>query len=285
MRHPPRKVSAKRAQKRSLAFGFARLRVVGRGRQPSARTAHRMMLLPASLLAAAFCLRPPVGLRARTSTIAASASFDDLRALDNKIEKLSSMGISGLRSFYDDSTRCFALTPGKPRVSVTSTVFSLLAIDAAPNAWRASRWPTTRIKGCLSALLEADWRENDVYAQALTDRPRLVRSHTHARSTRAAHSFQAVLVVVALRLIDPEASLVRGDASFARGSNRRSAPCSSRGQNASSVVCSRSLPTCASGSPPPALCSSTLTLTMWSPFSRLSSPRRRCRSTRRAVHE
>ena len=173
--------SARRSEKRVSRSAEGRALSASRKRA-SKQAAHRMMLLPASLLSVAFCLRPPVGLRPRTSPIVASASFDDLRALDNKIEKLSSMGISGLRGFYDDSTRCFALTPGVSRVSVTSTVFSLLAIDAAPNAWRASQWPTTRIKGCLLALLEADWRENDVYAHARPGRPCFLRSHTHARA-------------------------------------------------------------------------------------------------------
>ena len=114
------------------------------------------------------------------------SSFDELRMLEGRLERLESVGQSGLRGFYDGDTRCFALTPGVARVSVTSTVFSLLAIDASPQPWREGG--ATLVRDCLEALLAADWRENDV--------------------------FQAVLVVVAMRAIDPEAAVIHENPAF-----------------------------------------------------------------------
>ena len=115
------------------------------------------------------------------AVVSSSSAFDELRTLEAKLERLEVVGQKGLRSFYDDDTGCFALTPGVSRVSVTSTVFSLLAIDASPQAWREDG--ASLVRGCLEALLEADCRADDV--------------------------FQAVLVVAALRVIDPAAIVIR----------------------------------------------------------------------------
>ena len=88
-------------------------------------------------------------------------------------------GAEALSGFHEASSGCFALTPGRPRFSVTSTVFALLAVDASPYSWRRS---PIKVVESLDALLEAEWRSND--------------------------PFQAVLVVVAARTIDPSARLL-----------------------------------------------------------------------------
>jgi hypothetical protein len=213
-----------------------------------------------------------------------SSSFTALRALNDKLGRLSSEGTSNLRSFFDEETRSFALTPGKPRVSVTSTAFALLAVDASPNEWCKEAGGASRVRRCLEALLEADWREND--------------------------PFQAMLIVRTLRLLDPDASLVRENAAFrARLSasigtvlavrrimglklrslhpalnDLRSRPSRrSRGRSAAPAGCSRSARTYASGSPRPLRSSSIRPLEEKRPFSTPRCRKRRCRSTRRSA--
>ena len=129
-------------------------------------------------------LVPPasIALRRRVAAASASASsFDELRNLNTRLDRLAALGQRSLDSFYDHGTRCFAIAPGASRVSCTSTVFGLLAIDADPSSYREGG--AQRVRACLEALLlDAEWRENDV--------------------------FQAVLVVCALRLLDPSTTLV-----------------------------------------------------------------------------
>ena len=145
-----------------------------------------VLLLPAAVLG--FQLHAgnkfPTTTRCR-STSPVATSFSDRRALEKRIQSLQSIGIGGLSGFYDAGVRTFALSPDRPRFSVTTTVFSLLAIDAAPKEWSASGEATQRVKGCLEGLLDADGREDDV--------------------------MRATLCLCALRKLDPQSRLLSGD--------------------------------------------------------------------------
>ena len=142
--------------------------------------------------AAAFVARPPLTRAARfnapTVNLCATPpqhSFASLAELDKRLHVMQSKGVTRLASFYDPNKNCFALTAGRERYSVTSTVFALLAVDAAPAEWKMGCPALTepaRLKASLSALLEAEWRENDV--------------------------FQSVLVTTSLRVLDPDASSI-----------------------------------------------------------------------------
>lgn len=124
----------------------------------------------------------------RRSAAISLKAFSELREFDQKLAALEAVGINGLNGFYDAEKRGFALTPSAPRFSVTTTIFSLLAIDANPKAWTTAGQAAQqqRVRGCLDALLDANWREDDVA--------------------------QLVFVLTALRILDPQATLLHGEA-------------------------------------------------------------------------
>ena len=116
----------------------------------------------------------------RTGVVAAqevtlAASFHALRKLDDRVRALETAGIAALSSFYEADKNGFSLTPGRDRVSVTSTCYSLYAINAAPSEWRQS---PLRIAPCLHALYDNAPSDDD--------------------------TMRAVLIVAAARLLDPE---------------------------------------------------------------------------------
>ena len=107
--------------------------------------------------------------------VALAASFHALRKLDDRVRSLETAGIAALSSFYEADKNGFSLTPGRDRVSVTSTCYSLYAINAAPSEWRQS---PLRIAPCLRALYDNVPSDDD--------------------------TMRAVLIVAAARLLDPE---------------------------------------------------------------------------------
>lgn len=107
--------------------------------------------------------------------VALAASFHALRKLDDRVRALETAGIAALSSFYEADKNGFSLTPGRDRVSVTSTCYSLYAINAAPSEWRQS---PLRIAPCLHALYDNAPSDDD--------------------------TMRAVLIVAAARLLDPE---------------------------------------------------------------------------------
>jgi len=119
--------------------------------------------------------RPASALRAAP---AMGLQFSEMRALDSRLDKICRTGADAVSGFFDQSASSFAITPGAPRFSVTSSVFALLAIDSDASAWATPDRPSAEL--VVRALLEAEWRANDV--------------------------FQSALVVVASRLIDPGAA-------------------------------------------------------------------------------
>lgn len=131
----------------------------------------------AALLPFGPLLRPLSSSATRTcvSASVAPSSFQELRRLDDRCHQLESVGIDALSGFYEADKNTFALTPGRRRVSVTSTCCSLYAINAAPAQWRQT---PLRVRECLDTLLSAENREDD--------------------------TFQAVLLVAAARLMDPD---------------------------------------------------------------------------------
>ena len=64
------------------------------------------------------------------------ASYQELKSIDSKVDELQSHVNDMLLGFYDRRRSCFALTPGRPRYSITSTCCSLLAVDASRIRWR-----------------------------------------------------------------------------------------------------------------------------------------------------
>ena len=64
------------------------------------------------------------------------ASYQELKSIDTKVDDLQSNVNEMLLGFYDRRRSCFALTPGRPRFSITSTCCSLLAVDASRLRWR-----------------------------------------------------------------------------------------------------------------------------------------------------
>jgi len=113
------------------------------------------------------------------------ASFLELQQMCSRLQKLERTGVDWLRGFYDEATGCFALVPGRPRLSVTSTSFALLAADASAVHWHESPIELPRV---LARLMQSGWSEQDV--------------------------FTCTLVVVTWRVLDPSAALLRrGEAS------------------------------------------------------------------------
>ena len=115
-------------------------------------------------------------------------SYEELCALERQTDQLYQKEM--LSGVYDERRRCFAITGGAKRYSITSTCFALLALDAEPERWhsaaagRASaRLDHLQVDAVLEALLVAEWRESDLY--------------------------QAATIVTALRLIDPRARTLR----------------------------------------------------------------------------
>ena len=115
-------------------------------------------------------------------------SYEELVALEKQTDALYQKEM--LSGVYDERRRCFAITGGAKRYSITSTCFALLALDAEPEQWhsaaagRASaRLDHLQVDAVLEALLVAEWRESDLY--------------------------QATSIVTALRLIDPHARTLR----------------------------------------------------------------------------
>ena len=51
----------------------------------------------------------------------AAITFNELRKLDDRVRLLETTGIAALSSFYEADKDCFSLTPGRNRVSITST--------------------------------------------------------------------------------------------------------------------------------------------------------------------
>lgn len=64
------------------------------------------------------------------------ATYQELKSIDSKVDELQSHVNDMLLGFYDRRRSCFALTPGRPRFSITSTCCSLLAVDASRIRWR-----------------------------------------------------------------------------------------------------------------------------------------------------
>lgn len=165
-----------------------------------------MLMLLANLVAAGFMLQGrPTSLRPSPSASRiifepTLKAFGELRAFDQRLSSLEKVGVDNLNGFFDASNGGFALTPSAPRFSVTTSIFGLLAIDANPKAWTAISGQAAlkqRVDGCLVALLDADWREDDVA--------------------------QLVFVLTALRILDPQANLLQGDAAATRNARLSSA--------------------------------------------------------------
>lgn len=77
-------------------------------------------------------------------------SFGESRALDGQLSKLCAAGADHMSGFFDQRTDSFAITPGAPRLSVTTSAFALLALDADPWAWTDGPAPVTVIAKLLT---------------------------------------------------------------------------------------------------------------------------------------
>ena len=99
------------------------------------------LLLGLAAIAAGFHAGQPRGLQPRVArwqprTARVVATYQELKSIDSKVDELQSHVSDMLLGFYDRRRSCFALTPGRPRFSITSTCCSLLAVDASRIRWR-----------------------------------------------------------------------------------------------------------------------------------------------------
>ena len=63
-------------------------------------------------------------------------SYEELVALERQTDALYQKEM--LSGVYDERRRCFAITGGAKRYSITSTCFALLALDAEPERWHSA---------------------------------------------------------------------------------------------------------------------------------------------------
>ena len=131
-------------------------------------------LWPAAVSALTFGLQPQPpavasgNARAAVATATSEAppdAYSELKKLDSMVSDLSSNTNEMLLGFYDQGRSCFALTPGRPRFSITSTCCSLLAIHASRLRWRNQ--PGLNVDRVVEALLLEEWRSDDLYQLTL----------------------------------------------------------------------------------------------------------------------
>ena len=117
------------------------------------------------------------------------ASYQELKSIDSKVDELQSHVNDMLLGFYDRRRSCFALTPGRPRYSITSTCCSLLAVDASRIRWRDQARLHTPSPHTFSAHLL-----HTSSPHTFTTRP-LHTPSPHALSTRPPHALRALCSV------------------------------------------------------------------------------------------
>jgi hypothetical protein len=100
-------------------------------------------------------------------------SFDYLKSLEERVQRLSSQESEFLLSFWSDQLQCFQILPqlNTDRVSVTSTCISLLGILQNPSHWQsqASWLPTPgkiSVRNAIQSILETKWT-GDLYQSQL----------------------------------------------------------------------------------------------------------------------
>lgn len=137
----------------------------------------RVFWLGVGFLSGCSCLalRPPSHLRsARATQLSAVStravagkifSFDDMKKLDNRLSTLEESAAEYLMDFYEPHLSSFSIKPGRTsQISITSTCYAIRAILASDTN---SAYKSVDISKLLKELVNASWRENDIYQVSL----------------------------------------------------------------------------------------------------------------------
>jgi hypothetical protein len=90
-------------------------------------------------------------------------TFVEMKSMDRRLEAITTSAPSCLSDFYEPHLQSFSIQPGKvEKMSVTSTCYSLLTILSANKAFD-SMFDSTKRQGILKALLESEWRTEDLF--------------------------------------------------------------------------------------------------------------------------
>lgn len=92
-------------------------------------------------------------------------NFDDMKKLEARLSTLEESSAEYLMDFYEPHLSSFSISPGKAsQISITSTCYAVRAILAseAPGAYK-----DVDLSNVLKELINAPWRENDLYQVSL----------------------------------------------------------------------------------------------------------------------
>ena len=100
-----------------------------------------------------------------TSTLTSTPtfSFDEMKALDHRLEAITASAPSCLFDYYEPHLQSFSIKPGQvDKLSVTSTCYSLLTILSADKSIQAI-FDTNKQQAIVKALLQSEWRTDDLF--------------------------------------------------------------------------------------------------------------------------
>lgn len=98
-----------------------------------------------------------------------SFSFDEMSKLDQRIEVLEEQAPSFLFDYYEPRYFSFSIAPGKAeKLSITSTAYCLRALlEYYPQEENLAVHSLPPTKDVIKALIQSDWRSNDLYVVSL----------------------------------------------------------------------------------------------------------------------
>lgn len=95
-------------------------------------------------------------------------SFDEMSKLDQRLEILEEEAPGFLFDYYEPRYCSFSIAPGKTeKLSITSTAYALRALLEYPQDGDIVEHSLPPPKDIIKALLQSDWRSNDLYAVSL----------------------------------------------------------------------------------------------------------------------
>ena len=104
-----------------------------------------------------------IDVRLMLSKRSVESTFDEMKSMDRRLEAITSSAPSCLLDFYEPHLQSFSIQPGKvEKMSVTSTCYSLLTILSSNKALD-SMLDSTKRRDILLALLESEWRTDDLF--------------------------------------------------------------------------------------------------------------------------
>jgi len=100
-----------------------------------------------------------------TDTPADVCSFDDMKKLESRLSNLEESASEYLMDFYEPHLSSFSISPGKAtRISITSTCYAVRAFLASETP---STYKDVALSNLLKELVNASWRESDLYQVSL----------------------------------------------------------------------------------------------------------------------